>query len=70
MKKILLYIAGPGAIMLVGVSLFIQLFTVNSAKIGIIIGLVIFFFVFLPFYTIENIKSQDRKMKSDKKEDQ
>ena len=62
-KKVLLYTSGPGAIILIGIALFIHLFSDYDGKIWIKIGLAIFFFIFLPFYAVENFRQNDRQMK-------
>ncbi len=64
-KKAILLIAGPGALLFEAVALFVHLFTSNDAKPWIIGGLVVFFVVFIPFYSYEyfrqEFKSGDNK---------
>jgi hypothetical protein len=55
-KKIVLYIAGPGVVFFEAVVLFIHLFTKNDTKPWIIGGLIVFFLVFIPLYSIEYFK--------------
>ncbi len=52
-KKVVLLITGPGIILVVAVALFIHLFTEANAKPWIIGGLIVFFVVFMPLYSIE-----------------
>jgi len=59
-KKIVLYIAGPGVIIVEAVALFIHLFTANDTKPWIIGGLIVFFVVFIPLYSIEYFRQNFR----------
>jgi heme/copper-type cytochrome/quinol oxidase subunit 2 len=61
LKKIILYLTGPGAIIYLGVVFFIHLFTDKSMLLWMIPALIVFFLVFLPVYAIENFKHNDRK---------
>lgn len=54
-------IAGPGAIVVVAVALFVHLFTSTNAKTWIIGGLVFFFLVFIPLYSIEYFRQEFKK---------
>jgi hypothetical protein len=63
LKKAVLYIAGPGVILVEAVALFIHLFTANDAKPWIIGGLAVFFVVFIPFYSIEYFRQNFRDNK-------
>ncbi len=65
LKKVILFATGPGAILVLGVSLFIHLFTEKNTMVWVIASVIIFFVVFLPLYTIENRKVQDKRMKED-----
>lgn len=64
-KKIVLYITGPGVIIVEFVALFIHLFTTTNAKTWIVGGLIVFFVVFVPLYSIEYFRQM---FKDDKKE--
>ena len=61
LKKTILIIAGPGVIVLEAVALFIHLFTTVNAKPWIIGGLIVFFVVFVPLYTIEYFRQEFKK---------
>ncbi|MEN8117252.1 MAG: hypothetical protein ABFS16_09750 [Bacteroidota bacterium] len=52
-KKIVLYVTGPGVIAFEAVVLFIHLFTPTDTKPWIIGGLFVFFLVFIPLYSVE-----------------
>ena len=62
-KKIVLYIAGPGVIIVEAVALFIHLFTAKDAKPWIIGGIIVFFVVFIPLYTIEYFRQYFKENK-------
>lgn len=66
LKKTIMYIAGPGVLFVEVVALFIHLFTGNNARPWIIGGLIVFFVVFIPLYSIEYFK-QNFKNDKDKK---
>lgn len=66
LKKIILLIAGPGVIGVEVVAIFIHLFTANNTKPWIIGGLVVFFLVFVPLYSIEYFRQNFRDDKQDK----
>ncbi len=61
LKKTILLIAGPGALLVVVVALFIHLFISANAKPWIIGGLLVFFIVFLPFYAVEYFRQEFKK---------
>ena len=65
LKKIVLSIAGPGVVIVEVVAIFIHLFTSGNAKPWIIGGLIVFFVVFVPLYSVEyfrqNFKSENSK---------
>jgi len=65
-KKIVLLIAGPGIIAVELVAVFIHLFTSNNTKPWIIGGLLIFFIVFIPLYSVEYFRQQIKKEKMKK----
>ena len=60
LKKIILLIAGPGVLLVEAVALFVHLFTSANAKPWIISGLIVFFVVFIPLYSVEYFKQQFR----------
>lgn len=67
LKKTILYISGPGVIMIEIVAVFIHLFTKNDTKPWIIGGLIVFFVVFIPLYSIEYFRQNfmaDKRKKS------
>lgn len=66
LKKVILYIAGPGVIIVEAVALFIHLFTAKDAKPWIVGGLIVFFVIFIPLYSIEYFR-QNFKESIDKK---
>ncbi len=51
-------LAGPGAILVVLIALFVHIFTSIDAKPWIIGGLVVFFFGFLPLYSVEYFRQE------------
>jgi Ni/Fe-hydrogenase subunit HybB-like protein len=63
-KKIMLVITGPGVLLFEAVVVFIQLFTTTDTRRWIFGGLIIFFVVFIPLYTIEYFKQEFRKDKN------
>ena len=66
LKKIILYVSGPGVILVEAVALFIHLFTANNTKPWIVGGLIVFIVVFIPFYSVEYFR-QNYKDDRDKK---
>ena len=65
LKKTILLIAGPGVILVEAVALFVHLFTSNNARPWLIGGLLVFFVVFIPLYSVEYFR---QNFKNDKKE--
>lgn len=65
LKKTILYISGPGVLFVEIIAVFVQLFTSANTKPWIIGGLLVFFIVFLPLYSIEyfrqNFKNERNK---------
>ncbi|MBN1820982.1 MAG: hypothetical protein JXR31_01685 [Prolixibacteraceae bacterium] len=59
-KKILLYISGPGVILYLGIVLFIHMFKGKNMISWMIPAIVVFFVVFLPLFAIEKFKYNDR----------
>ena len=66
LKKVVLYISGPGVVAMEVVALFIHLFTGKNARFWIIGGLIVFFVIFIPFYSVEYY-NQNLKSGKDKK---
>jgi len=60
-KKIILLITGPGILLVEAVALFIHLFTSTNAKPWLIAGLVVFFVVFIPLYSIEYFRQEFKR---------
>lgn len=54
-------IAGPGILTVEIVALFLHLFTSVQVKPVIVAGLVIFFVVFIPLYSVEYFRQQFKK---------
>lgn len=54
-------ISGPGVLLLEAIALFIHLFTSVNAKPWLIGGLIVFFVVFIPFYSIEYFRQEFKK---------
>lgn len=65
-KKTVLMIAGPGVVVVEIVAIFIHLFTSGNAKPWIVGGLVVFFVIFIPLYSVEYFKQQFKKEKDKK----
>ena len=63
-KRIILYVAGPGVVVVEVVAIFVHLFTSGNAKPWIIGGLIVFFVVFIPLYSIEYFRQNFKKEKS------
>ena len=66
-KKIILVTTGPGILIFVMIVLFIHLFTPADTSNWIVVGLIPFFIVFIPFYMVEYFRDETRKEKQDKK---
>lgn len=66
LKKTVLMIAGPGVLLVEVVALFVHLFTTTNAKPWIVGGLVVFFLVFIPLYSIEYFRQEFRDDKKKK----
>jgi len=66
LKKTVLYIAGPGVVIVEAVALFIHLFTAKDAKPWIVGGLIVFFVVFIPLYSIEYFKQNFKENNNNK----
>ncbi|MFV0266514.1 MAG: hypothetical protein ACK5HT_05200 [Draconibacterium sp.] len=66
LKKIVLMTSGPGVLLVEAVAVFVQLFTEHNAKPIIVGGLVVFFLIFIPLYSVEYFKQefQHEKKKS------
>ncbi|MBN1985179.1 MAG: hypothetical protein JW761_02685 [Prolixibacteraceae bacterium] len=64
LKKVVLYISGPGVVAMEVVALFIHLFTGKNARFWIIGGLIVFFVVFIPLYSIEYFRQNFKREKS------
>jgi len=58
LKTIVLMGSGPGVIMVEAIAIFIQLFTAHNAKPFIIGGLVVFFLIFIPLYSVEYFRQE------------
>lgn len=58
LKKIVLYIAGPGVLFVEVVALFIHLFTSTNTRSWLIGGGIVFFVVFVPLYSYEYFKQE------------
>ncbi|MCG6186424.1 hypothetical protein [Maribellus maritimus] len=63
-KKIVLYAAGPGVVVVEVVAIFVHLFTSENAKPWITGGLIVFFVVFIPLYSVEYFKQNFKNEKS------
>jgi len=66
--KYLLLLLGPGSIAVFGVSLFFELFTEMSALWPMIISAIVFFFIFLPLFSVTRFRVNDRRSKEKMKE--
>ncbi len=64
LKKTVLMITGPGVVLVEIVAIFIHIFTLANAKPWIIGGLIVFFVIFIPLYSIEYFR-QNFKDKKD-----
>lgn len=60
-KKIILYVTGPGAILYLGVVLYIHIFLGKNMIFWIIPALVILCVVFFPLFVIEKFRHNDQK---------
>lgn len=58
LKKIILYITGPGVLFFELVALFVHLFTPLNARSWLIGGLIVFFVVFIPLYSYEYFRQE------------
>ncbi len=63
-KKTVLLIAGPGVLLVEAVALFIHLFTTTQTKPWLIGGLIVFFVVFIPLYSVEYFTQEFKKEKN------
>jgi len=63
-KKIVLYIAGPGVVMVEVIAVFIHFFTDENTRPWIVGGLIVFFVVFLPLYSVEYFRQNSKNEKS------
>lgn len=63
-KKIILYIAGPGVVMVELVAVFIHFFSSGNTRPWIIGGLLVFFVVFIPLYSVEYFRQNFKNEKS------
>ncbi len=61
LKKIVLYISGPGVLFVELVALFLHLFTSANTRPWLIGGLIVFFVVFVPLYYYEYFRQEFRK---------
>ncbi len=66
LKKIVLYIAGPGVVIVEVVAIFVHLFTRGNARGWIIGGLVVFLLVFIPLYSVEYFRQNFNNEKNRK----
>lgn len=66
LKKIILYVAGPGVVIVEAVALFVHLFTARDVKPWITGGLIVFFIVFIPLYAIEYFRQNFKEDKNKK----
>ncbi len=66
LKKTIMYIAGPGVVIVEIVAIFVHLFTGGNARPWIIGGLLVFFVVFIPLYSIEYFRQNFRNDKNKK----
>jgi preprotein translocase subunit SecY len=66
LKKVVLLITGPGAVAVALIAIFIHIFTSGNTKPWIIGGLVIFFLVFIPLYSVEYFRQQIKNDKEKK----
>lgn len=65
-KKTVLYIAGPGMVLIILVAFFFEIFTKINAISWIIGALVVFFVVFIPVYFIEYFRQNVNESKTSK----
>lgn len=66
LKIALLLITGPGVIVVEFVAIYIYLFTSGNMKPWIIGGLIVFFVVFIPLYSVEYFKQKFKNSKENK----
>jgi hypothetical protein len=60
-KKILLYLSGPGVILYLGIILFIHLFIGKDMIVWMIPAFIVLFVVFIPLYAMEKFRQTDRR---------
>ncbi|WP_372950831.1 hypothetical protein [Mariniphaga sp.] len=65
-KKVVLYISGPGMVLVTLVALFFHIFTAINAKSWIVGALIIFAVVFVPVYFIEYFRQNLKESKTSK----
>lgn len=51
-------ISGPGMLLILGVALFIHLFTPNNTRSVMIAALIVFFVIFIPVYAYEYFRQE------------
>ena len=61
-----MYIAGPGVIIVEIIAIFVHLFTSGNARPWIVGGLLVFFVVFIPLYSIEYFRQNFKNDKNKK----
>jgi len=65
-KKIVLYVSGPGMALVVLVALFFQIFATANVKSWIVGALIIFFVVFVPVYFVEYFRQNVKESNTSK----
>lgn len=65
-KKVVLFVTGPGMVLVILVALFFQIFTTTNAKSWIIGALIIFVVVFVPIYFVEYLRQNLEESKTSK----
>lgn len=65
-KKTVLMITGPGVIVVEIIAIFIHLFTSGNTKPWIIGGLLVFFVIFIPLYSVEYFRQNFRDNKNNR----
>lgn len=63
-KKVVLYISGPGMVLVILVAFFFHIFTTANAKSWIIGALIVFFVVFIPIYFVEYFRQNLEESKT------
>ena len=66
LKHNILLITGPGVILFETVVLFLHLFTPLNTRAWLVGGLLVFFVVFIPFYSIEYFRQEFKEEKDSK----